>query len=93
VKYLPYYTEKEKLRHSVRPGITGLAQINGRNTLNWNDRLNYDIEYVENMSIILDIRILYLTALKVIKSENIVIDPESIMKNLDDERKRNISES
>lgn len=87
VKYLPYYTEKERTRHNVRPGITGWAQINGRNTLKWNDRLSFDVEYVKSISFLFDIKILYKTFLKVVKSENIVIDPESVMKNLDDERK------
>ncbi|HLR37626.1 MAG TPA: sugar transferase, partial [Chitinophagaceae bacterium] len=50
VQYLPYYTEREKLRHSVRPGITGWAQVNGRNNLSWDSRLAYDVFYVENMS-------------------------------------------
>lgn len=86
-KYLPYYTKQEKIRHSVRPGITGLAQINGRNNLNWDERLSKDIEYVHNISLLFDLKIIYQTILKVIKSENIVIDPESSMKNLDDERK------
>ena len=87
VKYLPFYKDHERIRHSVRPGITGWAQINGRNTLRWDDRLDYDVEYVNNLSFIFDLKIIYKTILKVIKSENIVVDPESIMKNLDDERR------
>ncbi|MFV8370409.1 sugar transferase [Flavobacterium sp. LB2R40] len=87
LKYLPYYTDKERVRHSVRPGVSGLAQVNGRNTVNWNDRLAFDVVYVENLSFKLDLQILYKTVLKVIVSENLVIDPESIMQNLDDERK------
>src|SRR5690606_21670028 len=51
IEYLPYYTKREKLRHSVRPGITGLAQVNGRNTLNWDERLELDAQYVENLSL------------------------------------------
>lgn len=86
-KYLPYYTDKERVRHSVRPGISGLAQVNGRNTVSWNDRLAFDVVYVENLSFKLDLQIFYKTVLKVIVSENIVIDPESIMQNLDDERR------
>ena len=58
-KYLPYYTEREKLRHTVRPGITGLAQINGRNNLGWDDRLELDARYVENISLKNDIKIWY----------------------------------
>jgi len=57
MEYLPFYTEREKLRHSVKPGITGWAQINGRNLLSWNERLEMDVWYVENWSILLDIKI------------------------------------
>ena len=87
VRYLPYYTEKENLRHSVRPGITGLAQVSGRNTVKWNERLALDVDYVENLNFIQDLKILYKTVLKVVISENTIVNPESIMKNLDDERK------
>ena len=87
IKYLPYFYEEERIRHTIKPGITGLAQINGRNTLRWDERLAYDIEYVKTQSFIVDLNILYKTFLKVLKSENIVVDPESVMKNLDDERR------
>lgn len=87
IKYLPYYTEEERMRHSVRPGITGLAQINGRNTVRWTERLAFDVVYVKNLNFLLDLEIFFKTIQKVIKSENIIIDPESIMQNLDDERK------
>src|SRR5690554_4636462 len=78
VQYLPYYTEREKLRHSVRPGITGWAQVNGRNNLSWDSRLAYDVFYVENMSFSFDIKIFVRTILKVIKKEDIVValDPK-----------------
>lgn len=87
LRYLPFYTEKERLRHVVRPGITGLAQVNGRNTVGWDERLAFDIAYVENLSFKHDLKILYSTVLNVVRSKNIVVDPESIMQNLDDERK------
>lgn len=87
LRYLPFYTEKERLRHTVRPGVTGLAQVNGRNTVSWNERLAFDVVYVENLSFKLDLEIFYKTILKVLNSENIVVDPESIMQNFDDERK------
>ena len=87
VRYLPFYKDEERLRHSIRPGITGWAQVNGRNTAKWDDRLALDIEYVNHISFLFDMKIVYRTILKVVKSENIVIDPESIMKNLDDERR------
>lgn len=87
VKYLPFYRDEERLRHSVRPGITGWAQVNGRNTVKWDTRLALDVEYVKNISFLFDMKIIGKTVLKVVKSENIVVDPESIMKNLDDERR------
>lgn len=67
VRYLPYYTDEERKRHSVRPGLTGYAQINGRNALNWEDRFAYDLEYVEKCSLALDIKILFETVGKVFK--------------------------
>ncbi len=61
VEYLPYYTEREHLRHTVRPGLTGLAQANGRNTVDWDTRFEYDVTYVENLSFIMDMRIIFMT--------------------------------
>jgi undecaprenyl phosphate N,N'-diacetylbacillosamine 1-phosphate transferase len=86
-RYLPFYTDREQLRHTVKPGITGLAQIKGRNALKWDERLALDVYYVENLSFKQDINILYNTVLKVIVSENIIINPKSIMDDLDEERK------
>lgn len=86
VRYLPYYSKRELSRHSVKPGITGLAQVNGRNNLNWDKRLQYDVDYVNNFSFILDINILILTFKKIIISEDVVVDPTSIMQDLDQER-------
>ena len=86
VSYLPYYTEHEQLRHTIRPGITGWAQVNGRNLLNWNERLGKDVWYVEHASFSLDIKIIWLTIMKIVKREDIVVDAHSIMKNLDGER-------
>ena len=68
VKYLPYYTEEEMKRHDVLPGISGWAQVNGRNAINWNEKFLYDIEYVENFSLIMDIKILFFTIYKIFKS-------------------------
>ncbi|MFP7479736.1 sugar transferase [Terribacillus saccharophilus] len=73
VIYLPYYNEREKVRHSVRPGLTGLAQVNGRNALNWDDRFELDISYVNNISVFNDIKILYLTFVKVFKREGVAV--------------------
>jgi undecaprenyl phosphate N,N'-diacetylbacillosamine 1-phosphate transferase len=87
IRYLPFYTEKEQLRHTVLPGITGLAQVSGRNTLKWDERLALDVDYVENLSFKQDVKILYKTFLKVIVSENIITNPKSIMEDLDEERK------
>lgn len=86
MKYLPYYTDREKKRHNVRPGITGLAQVSGRNNLGWDERLELDVKYVENYSFWLDLKIIFLTIKKVLKSEDVVIDPRSTMKDLDEER-------
>lgn len=77
VSYLPYYTQREKLRHSVRPGISGLAQVNGRNHLDWNTRLEMDVHYVERQSFVLDIKITFKTLQKVIKREDIVVALDS----------------
>lgn len=72
VKYLPYYTPREQKRHNVRPGLTGLSQVSGRNNLDWENRLETDVVYVENISFLLDLKILYKTFLTVIQpSENI----------------------
>ena len=87
IRYLPFYTDKERLRHTVRPGITGLAQVSGRNTLKWDERLALDVDYVENLSFKQDLKILYITVLKVIISENIITNPKSLMEDLDEERK------
>lgn len=73
VKYLPYYTEREKLRHTVRPGITGLAQVNGRNNVSWDDKLEMDAVYVENISFSNDIKILLKTIQNVVSQKDIVI--------------------
>lgn len=70
-KYLDYYTEEEKHRHDVRPGLTGLAQVNGRNSISWEERFAYDLEYISNMSLNLDLKILLQTILKVVKRSDI----------------------
>ena len=68
VKYLPYYNEQEKHRHDVRPGLSGLAQVNGRNNVTWEEKFAWDIKYVENMSLGMDIGILFKTIKNVISS-------------------------
>ncbi len=68
--YLPHYTEEEKRRHHVRPGLTGLAQVMGRNNLSWEEKFAYDIEYVDNMSFLMDMKIIFKTIRKLfVKSE------------------------
>ena len=74
VEYLPQYNERQSKRHNVKPGITGWAQINGRNSLSWDERLELDVWYVENHTISLDIKIIFLTLLKVLKREG--VEPE-----------------
>ncbi len=71
VSYLPLYNDKQKQRHLVKPGITGLAQVSGRNNLSWNEKFEYDVYYVNNLSIILDLKILIKTVKKVLISEGI----------------------
>ena len=71
VEYLELYSDEQKKRHNVRPGITGWAQVNGRNSIGWNEKLNLDVEYVDNLSFILDIKILFLTVYKVFKRDGI----------------------
>lgn len=71
VQYLPLYNATQKRRHEVRPGITGWAQVNGRNTLSWQEKFDLDVWYVDHISFGLDLKILYLTVLKVLKREGI----------------------
>lgn len=69
--YLPLYSEEQQHRHDVRPGITGWAQVNGRNAISWTKKFEYDVWYVRNLSLWLDIKIIWLTLMKVIKREGI----------------------
>ena len=87
ISYLPYYTQREQLRHTVRPGLTGLAQISGRNLLEWDKRLEKDAEYVENLSLRLDIKIFFLTIKKVFVREDVVVDTNQVEGNLAEIRK------
>lgn len=88
VKYLPFYTEEERHRHDVRPGLTGLAQISGRNNLGWDNRLKRDVEYVNNITFINDCKIILQTVLKVIKKSDIASGKQLIIEDLDIERKK-----
>ncbi|MDM1454774.1 sugar transferase [Myroides odoratimimus] len=87
VAYLPFYTEREKLRHTVRPGITGLAQVNGRNTINWDERLEFDAKYVESLSFKNDVRIFFQTVRNVVNRKDIVVIPGQLFTRLDIYRK------
>jgi lipopolysaccharide/colanic/teichoic acid biosynthesis glycosyltransferase len=71
VEYLPLYSKEQSRRHTVRPGITGWAQVNGRNAIGWDTKFKLDIYYVENISIVLDFKILWMTVMKVFMSDGI----------------------
>lgn len=86
-EYFKYLTEEERKRYLVKPGITGLAQISGRNYSSWGDRLKKDIYYVNNGSLLNDVAILAKTILKVACWKDVAVDPRSIMLNLDEERR------
>ncbi|HAS8600272.1 TPA: sugar transferase [Vibrio vulnificus] len=87
VEYLDYYTSEESKRHLVRPGLTGLAQISGRNNLAWDERLKIDVHYVENQSFLLDLKILYWTVIKVLKREDVLAVPSTKFGKLSEERR------
>lgn len=72
-RYLPYYTEREQLRHAVRPGITGWAQVNGRNNVGWDERLELDVWYVEHLSFLLDVKIVLTTIKNVISRKDVTV--------------------
>ena len=78
-EYLPLYNAKQKRRHDVKPGITGWAQVNGRNAISWEQKFDYDVWYVDNQSFLLDIKILWLTFLKVVKRSDISSSTSSTM--------------
>jgi undecaprenyl phosphate N,N'-diacetylbacillosamine 1-phosphate transferase len=71
IEYLPLYNDKQKHRHDVRPGLSGLAQVNGRNAISWEEKFDYDVEYVDNISFLLDLKLIVQTFLKVFKSEGV----------------------
>ena len=82
VSYLPYYTEEERHRHDVRPGLTGLAQVNGRNNLTWEQKFAYDLEYVKNISLLWDVKIVIATVGKVFSRADIQTDTQATEGNL-----------
>lgn len=93
VEYLPYYTERERARHSVRPGLTGLAQINGRNAIDWDTKLSYDVEYVSDISFINDFKIILATVMKVIKKSDIQVGSEFKAGKFIDQRKERMNKN
>ena len=87
-QYLPYYTKKERHRHDVRPGLSGLAQIHGRNALGWEERFQYDLQYVNHITFWMDIKIIFLTIQKVIKRDHIGVRGEGALMDFDRYRKQ-----
>ena len=87
VSYLPYYTEEEQLRHTVRPGLTGLAQVSGRNYLDWDNRLKKDIEYVQNLSFLMDLKVIFMTVKVILVKENVAEDTNFVEGNFAQIRK------
>lgn len=79
VRYLPLYNKRQSMRHNVRPGLTGLAQVNGRNLLTWEEKFEWDVKYVENISLWLDIKILFRTVINVLKREGISSETSATM--------------
>lgn len=88
-EYLPYYTERERLRHTVRPGISGWAQVNGRNHVLWEERFEYDAYYAEHLSFTMDIRIIIMTFKKVIQRKDIEASPN--LMNFDEYRRQQMA--
>ena len=87
VRYLPWYTEEERHRHDVRPGLTGLAQVNGRNALGWEDRFSYDLEYVNHLTFLMDVKIICMTVGKVLKRSGTLSGADQTVADFDVYRK------
>ena len=93
VQYLPFYTEMERERHSVRPGLTGLAQVSGRNSLKWEEKFGYDLEYVHNVAFKNDMKIILKTVLTVLKQEDIGVRGTEILVDFDTYRKKQMEDA
>lgn len=93
VKYLPYYSEEESHRHDIRPGLTGLAQVNGRNAIGWEKRFRYDVEYVNNLSFKLDCKILFMTVSKVLNRSGVLSGEEQTTIDFDIYRRQQLNEN
>lgn len=87
VSYLPFYNEEERHRHDVRPGLSGLAQVNGRNFIDWDHRLALDVQYVREITFIGDLRIILQTVMKFFKKEDIAVDTNKVEPNFAEERR------
>lgn len=92
VQYLPYYNEEERKRHTVLPGLTGLAQINGRNAANWPERFAYDVQYVSNMSFLNDMKIIFKTIGKVLQRGDIAVRGTGTVIDFDKYRQQEIEQ-
>ena len=90
ISYLPWYTDEEKHRHDVRPGLSGLAQVNGRNFVDWDHRLAFDVQYVKKITFLGDIKIIIQTVGKFIKKQDIAVDTNKVEPNLAEERKKEL---
>lgn len=94
VSYLPYYTEEEKLRHTVRPGLTGLAQVSGRNFIDWDRRMEKDVEYVKHLSFRMDLKVIGLTVKTVLgHSDEVAEDTNAVEGNFAEIRKKRLEET
>ena len=87
IQYLPYYSEEERRRHDVRPGLSGLAQVNRRNFIDWDHRLALDVQYVKKITFLGDLRIILQTALKFVKKEDVAVDTNKVEPNFAEERR------
>lgn len=93
VQYLPYYTEEEKHRHDVRPGLSGWAQVNGRNGLQWEERFAYDLEYVNKITFLGDIKIIIMTVMKAVKREGVTVRGTGKTMDFDKYRKNQLEDN
>lgn len=92
VQYIPWYSEEEKLRHTVRPGITGLAQVSGRNFIKWDDRLALDVLYVKKIAFVTDMKIVFKTLKNVITSKDVAVDANALTEDFDKYRKKQLKD-
>jgi lipopolysaccharide/colanic/teichoic acid biosynthesis glycosyltransferase len=92
MQYLPLYSERQALRHNVRPGVTGWAQVNGRNGISWEEKFDLDVWYVENQSMMLDLKIIALTLLKVFSRKDISAAGEATMRAFEGNQGQSIAE-